>query len=93
MFRTLARALVLAGAAAALALPAFAAPAQVAINVAKLDAPAVHKAIAQAARQACFTEFADQTATVTYYARPDCVRHTVAKAEADYKAMTGLASR
>ena len=93
MFRTLTRTLVLAGAAAALALPAFAAPAQVSINVAKLDAPAAHKAIAQAARQACFYAFADQTALVTYYARPDCVRHTTAKAEADYAAMRGLASR
>ena len=89
MLRTLA----LAGAVAALALPAFASPAQVKIDVAKLDAPAVHKAIAQAARQACFAEYADQTTLVSFYARPDCVRRTVAKAESDYAAMRGLASR
>jgi hypothetical protein len=89
MFRTLA----LAGAAAALALPAFAAPAQVTINVAKLDAPAAHKAIAQAARQACFAAFGDETSLVTYYARPECVRRTVADAETKYAAMRALASR
>ena len=83
--------LALAGAVAALALPAFAAP--VSINVAKLDAPAVHKAIAEAARQACTAEFAEQTTLVTYYGRPECIRHTVATAEAKYAAMRGLASR
>ena len=89
MFRTLA----LAGALAALALPALAAPTEVSINVAKLDAPAVHKAIAEAARQACTAEFAEQTTLVTYYGRPECIRHTVATAEAKYAAMRGLASR
>jgi hypothetical protein len=87
------RTLALAGALAALALPAFAAPTQVAINVAKLDAPAAHKAIAAAARQACTAEYADQSSLVTYYGRPECIRHTVAKAEADYASMRGLASR
>jgi hypothetical protein len=89
MLRTLA----LAGAVAALALPAVAGPTEVTINVAKLDAPAVHKAIAEAARQACFNEFAEQTTLVSFYARPECVRHAVAKAESDYAAMRGLASR
>jgi hypothetical protein len=87
------RTLTLAGAVAALALPAFAAPAQVKIDTAKLDAPAVHKAIAEAARQACFAEYADQTTLVAFYTRPDCVRRTMAKAESDYAAMRGLASR
>jgi hypothetical protein len=89
MLRTLA----LAGAVAALALPAFAAPSQVTVNVGKLDAPAAHKAIASAARQACFNEFAVETTVVSFYARPECVRRTLAKAEADYAAMRGLASR
>ena len=89
MLRTLA----LAGAVAALALPAFAAPAKVTINVAKLDTASAHKAILEAAREACFNEFATETSTVTFYARPDCMRRTVAKAETDYAAMRGLASR
>ena len=87
------RSLVLAGAAAALALPAIAADAKVSINVGKLDAPAVHKAIAQAAQKACFKAFAEEGPQVSYYGRPECVRATTAKAEADYAAMRGLASR
>lgn len=87
MFRTL----VLAGAAAALALPAFAG-AEVTINVAKLDAPAVHQAIARAARETCAAEFADSSALVRFYAAPECVNHTVASAEAKYASMH-LASR
>ncbi len=88
MFRTLA----LAGAVAALSAPAFAGT-QVTINVAKLDAPAVHQAIARAAQATCAADFAGQTSLVTYYGRPDCVRRTVAKAEADYATMRALASR
>ena len=88
MFRTL----ILAGAAAALALPAFAGT-QVNVNVAKLDAPAAHKAIASAAKQACAAEFVQSSALVRFYAAPDCVSHTIATAEAKYVAMRGLASR
>ena len=89
MFRTL----VLAGAAAALALPAFAAT-EVTINVAKLDAPAVHQAIARAA-QADLRGASSPTpaSLVRFYAQPDCVSHTIARAESDYAAMRGLASR
>jgi hypothetical protein len=88
MFRTL----VLAGAAAALALPAFAAT-EVTINVAALGAPAVHQAIARAAHETCAARFADSSSLVRFYAQPDCVSHTIAKAESDYAAMRGLASR
>lgn len=88
MIRTLAIAALLG----AVAAPAFAGT-QVTINVAKLDAPAVHKAILRAAQATCAADFADQTPLVTYYGRPDCVRRTVAKAETDYAAMRGLASR
>jgi hypothetical protein len=88
MFRTLA----LAGAVAALSAPAFAGT-QVTINVAKLDAPAVHQAIARAAKQTCAAEYAGWSATVRFYATPDCVSHTIATAEAKYAAMRGLASR
>ena len=87
MFRTL----VLAGAAAALALPASAAT-QVTINVAKLDAPAAHKAIASAAKQACSAEFVTTSGLVRFYGQPECVAHTLAKAESDYASMH-LASR
>jgi hypothetical protein len=89
MFRTLA----LASAVAALALPAVAGTTSVTINVAKLDAPAVHQAIARAAKQTCTAQFADSSALVRFYATPDCVSHTVATAEAKYAAMRGLASR
>ncbi len=88
MFRTLA----LAALVGAVAAPAFAGT-EVTINVAKLDAPAVHKAIARAARQTCAAEFADSSALVRFYAAPECVSHTLAKAEASYAAMRGLASR
>jgi hypothetical protein len=88
MFRTLALA-VLAGAVAAPALAAT----QVTIDVAKLDAPAVHKAILRAARDTCESDFGDTSALVRYYVQPECIRHTVATAEAKYAAMRGLASR
>ena len=87
MFRILA----LAAAVGDVALPALAAP--VTINVANLDAPQAHAAIARAAQQACTAEFADSSALVRFYAAPDCVSHTIAKAEAKFAAMRGLASR
>jgi hypothetical protein len=88
MFRTLA----LAGAVAALSAPAFAGT-QVTINVANLDAPAVHQAIARAAKETCAAEFVGWSSTVRFYASPECVSHTIATAEAKYAAMRGLASR
>jgi hypothetical protein len=90
MFRTLA----LAAAVAALAVPAFAAPAtQVTINVAGMDAKTAHAAILHAAQQACQAEFADSSDLVKFYARPDCISGAVATAETKFAAMRGLASR
>ena len=88
MFRTLA----LAGALAALAIPAFADTA-VAVNVNGLDPKAVHEAIIHAAQKACREEIAGDSDLVRFYTRPLCLDDTVARAEAKYQEMRGLASR
>jgi|HubBroStandDraft_1064217.scaffolds.fasta_scaffold40766_2 hypothetical protein len=90
MFRTLS----IAAALAATALPAFADPASVSINVAGLTDKAVHAAIVQAAQAACREELATSSLTVQFYARPGCVNETVARAETKLAQMHGaLASR
>ena len=88
MFRTL----VLAGAAAALALPAFAAT-EVTINVASWTRPPSTRPSpappVRPARPGSPTPARWCASTPS----PDCVSHTIAKAESDYAAMRGLASR
>jgi hypothetical protein len=86
------RKFVLATAFAALAVPAFADTA-VTVNVGGLDARAAHAVIYHAAQEACRAELADQSQLVQYYNHPGCLHSTIAKAEAKYAAMRGLASR
>ena len=89
MFRTFA----LAAVVAAIALPALADPTAVPVNVAGMDSKAAHTAIVHAAQQACRAAFADSSQLVTFYARPDCITHAVAQADAKFASMRGLASR
>jgi len=88
MFRKFAFAALLA----AIAVPA-AAHTAVKVNVAGMDAKAVHVAIVQAAQAACRAELADQTALVQFYDRPGCIDTAVAKAETSYSNSRGLAAR
>jgi hypothetical protein len=88
MFRKLSLAAVLA----AVAFPAFA-DTTVKVNVAGLDAKAAHALIYRAAQEACRIELSGETSLVQFYNRPICLRAAIAKAETDYSAMQGLASR
>lgn len=74
------RTLVLAALVGALALPASAA--SVKVNVAGLDAAAIHEQIVHAARTVCRQELEDQSSTVQFYALSACVDGTVADTEA-----------
>jgi len=86
------RKLMMAVAVAGVAAPAFAGT-QVVVDVSRLQPAAAHAAILRAAQSACFAALQDESATVQYYVRPDCVERTVATAEAKYATMRGLASR
>ena len=77
---------------AAIALPA-AAHTAIKVNVAGMDAKAVHDAIVQAAQTACRAELADQSTLVQFYDRAGCIDAAVAKAETTYSNSRGLASR
>jgi hypothetical protein len=77
MYRTIA----LATAFAALALPAAAAT-SVIVNIAGLDAKAVHAKIVRGAEVACIIELRDESTLIAYYERPDCINDAVARAEA-----------
>ena len=77
------RALVLAAALGALAVPASAE--SVKVNVTGLDAKAAHAKIVHAAVQACTAALAD-SAMDFFYEMPTCVADTVADAEAKYAA-------
>ena len=82
MFRTIALAAVLGGAAlGAAALPASAA--SVKVNIAGLDAKTAHAHIVRAAQAACSAELTD-SAVVRYYEMTPCVNDAVAAAEAKY---------
>lgn len=74
------RTLILAAALGALALPASAA--SVKVNVAGLDASAVHQKIAHAASTVCQRELESQFSFDEFYAYGACVDATVAEAEA-----------
>jgi hypothetical protein len=88
MFRTFAFAALLA----ATAVPA-AAHTAIKVNIAGMDAKAVHTAIVQAAQAACRAELADQTTLVQFYDRPGCIDTAVAKAESSYSNNRALAAR
>ncbi|HEX4181531.1 MAG TPA: UrcA family protein [Caulobacteraceae bacterium] len=75
------RILVLAAALGALAIPA--AAESVTVNIAGLDAKAVHAKIVRAAEQACDAVYGDSLVT-RYYAMPSCVTEAVATAEAKF---------
>jgi hypothetical protein len=86
------RKILLAGALGVLATPAFAAT-QVTVNLAGLDAKAVHAVIYHAAQAACRAELADETPLVQFYNRPTCITETVNRAEAKLETMHVMASR
>jgi len=86
------RKIVLAAAVAALAAPAFADTA-VTVNLTGLNAKTAHEVIYHAAQKACRLEMVGDSDLVAFYARPTCLDRTIARAEAKYAAMRGLASR
>jgi hypothetical protein len=86
------RKILLAAALAATAAPALA-DTKVVVNLAGMDAKAAHAIILHAAQLACRTELSEDTDLVRFYARPVCLDNTVARAEAKYQEMRGLASR
>jgi hypothetical protein len=87
------RKFLLAAALGSLAVPAFADPAQVTINVSGMDPKAAHEAIYHAAQVACRAALADETELVKFYNRAECINGAVASAETKYQSMRGLASR
>ena len=74
------RSLVIAGALAALALPA--AAASVTVNIAGLDATAAHAKIEKAAVEACRVALSDESLMTQYYEHDSCITEAVSAAEA-----------
>lgn len=81
-FHTAYRAIALASALGALALPA--AAASVKVNLAGLDAKAAHVQIVRAAEAACSSALASET--LRYYSMSSCIDEAVATTEAKFAA-------